>query len=216
MNDHERQQHQGLSVQGPHGHPTGKIPLAAMIRRDWKNPPNLVTAIRFVGSLVLPFFIISTSLVLNWWGFALFVILAASDKLDGWLAKRVYGSTDLGKMLDAIVDKALIFITLMSLLASTWSSGDHAMTLAIIGATVSIGIRETVVARVKVRAQRRSNQIDSAIQSSRITMVLESVALAAQLIPIASPMMYTFKLFLLGLAVGASLLSGRDYYLQYR
>ena len=196
--------------------PTEKVPLRVMIRRDWKNPPNIVTAIRLFGSFALPLLILGVTPKAQWMGFALFIILAASDYLDGWMAKSVFGSTDLGKMLDAIVDKVLIFITLLALLLRAFSVGDSTMAAALIGVTALIATREIIVARVKVVAHRELNRIESAIQSGRIAMVVESIALAVQLIPDMSPMVRTVKLFLLGFAVGMSLLSGWDYYRKYR
>ena len=43
----------------------------------------------------------------------LFFIAAASDALDGWLARKFNQVTDLGKFMDAIVDKVLILSILI-------------------------------------------------------------------------------------------------------
>jgi len=61
----------------------GTIPFGDMVRRDWKNPPNIVTAIRMVGTLGLPPLVLSRSRKLRLAGFILFTLLAATDKLDG-------------------------------------------------------------------------------------------------------------------------------------
>ena len=197
-------------------HPTGKIPLRAMIRRDWKNPPNIVTSVRLLGSFALPPLTLSQTPEVQWIGFALFIFLAVSDYLDGWMAKKVFGPTDLGKMFDAVVDKVLLFIALFAALLHAIIVGDTFMTAALISAISAFATREIYVARIKILVHRRLDRIDSAIQSSRVAMVIESVAIAAQLIPEVSPEIRTMKLVLLGLAVGASLLSGFDYYWKYR
>ena len=46
---------------------------------------------------------------------ALFVVAAATDRLDGWLARRSGQVTDLGKLLDPIADKVLIGTALVLL-----------------------------------------------------------------------------------------------------
>ena len=46
---------------------------------------------------------------------ALFVVAAATDRVDGWLARRSGQVTDLGKMLDPIADKVLIGTALVLL-----------------------------------------------------------------------------------------------------
>ena len=188
------------------------------LKRDWKNPPNFVTAVRLVGSFFLPVFILGSTATMQWIGFALFVVLAASDKLDGWMAKNIYGSTEFGQIFDAIVDKALIFITLMSLIIRIYREGNNSTATMLLLAAVVIAIRETFVAVIRFTAQRKLERVDSAIQSGRITMVMTSVALATLLLPSDSPipMLSNIQLALLWLSIGMSLLSGLDYYRKYR
>ena len=45
--------------------------------------------------------------------FVVFLITAFSDVLDGWLARRYNTVSDLGKLLDPIADKLLLFATLI-------------------------------------------------------------------------------------------------------
>ena len=107
-------------------------------------------------------------------------------------------------------------LMLLSLVAHYWLAADVTMVTMLISTIIIIAIRETVVARVKIVAHRRLNRVDSAIQSSRITMVVESVAFAVAAIPDVFPGLRTVKMFLLGLAAGASIFSGMDYYWRYR
>ena len=188
------------------------------LKRDWKNPPNFVTAVRLVGSFFLPVFILGSTATMQWIGFALFVVLAASDKLDGWMAKNIYGSTEFGKIFDAIVDKALIFITLTSLIIRIYREGNNSTAAMLLLAAVVIAIREAFVAVIRFTAQRKLERVDSAIQSGRITMVMTSIALATLLLPSDSPipMLSNIQLALLWLSIGMSLLSGLDYYRKYR
>lgn len=193
----------------------GTVPFGVMLRRDWKNPPNLVTAIRMVGTLGLPPLIMSSVRKKKLAGVVLFATLAGTDKLDGWMAKQLYGSTELGKMLDPLVDKELIIVTLASLLADAKRRKDYVMMSVLLVATSVLLVREVAVARLKLEAQRRDQKVESAIQSGRVSMVLQSVATGALLVPTTSPTARKGKFVLLAAAVGASMYSWREYYLRY-
>lgn len=193
----------------------GTVPFGVMLRRDWKNPPNLVTAIRMVGTLGLPPLVMSSVRKKKLAGVALFAVLAGTDKLDGWMAKQLYGSTELGKMLDPLVDKELIIVTLASLLADAKRRKDHVMMSVLLVATSVLLVREVAVARLKLEAQRRDQKVESAIQSGRVSMVLQSVATGALLVPTTSPTARKGKFALLAAAVGASMYSWREYYRRY-
>lgn len=192
------------------------VPILAMIRRDWKNPPNLVTAARMIGALGLPPLITSRSTSKKVAGLTLFSALVITDKLDGWMAKEIYGSTDLGKMLDPIVDKELILLTMLPALKETRRRGDHQLANVMLATLAVIGVREVSVTLIKLRAQRRTGQVDSAIQSSRMSMMAECAALGSLLVPIHTPLVRKGKFALLAVSAGVSLYSGWDYHRKYR
>jgi len=75
--------------------------------------PNIITLARICLTPVialLPF-------IQGYWpkviAFIIFLIAAFSDILDGWLARRSNTVSDLGKLLDPIADKLLLFATLI-------------------------------------------------------------------------------------------------------
>jgi len=89
--------------------------------------PNRITALRFVGSLVLFF-------VLTMWGeelqhdtlfsalsFWLFIGIAATDYLDGYLARRGNLITSFGRIADPFVDKVLVIGAMVYLAVLPWS-----------------------------------------------------------------------------------------------
>lgn len=90
--------------------------------------PNRITAIRFVGSLVL-------FLILTLWGerdptrsqgylliaFWLFISIAATDFLDGYLARRYNVVTAFGRIADPFVDKVMVIGTMVFLAVLPWS-----------------------------------------------------------------------------------------------
>ena len=94
--------------------------------------PNRITMIRFVGSLALfaifaiwgdvdaaaieqdraPFFV----------AFWLFVVVAATDYLDGYLARRDQIITAFGRIADPFTDKVLILGSMVYLCVMPWSA----------------------------------------------------------------------------------------------
>ncbi len=91
--------------------------------------PNRITAIRFVGALVL-FAILAVMgpepagndrgmYCLSFW---LFVVLAATDALDGYLARRDQHVTAFGRIADPFTDKVLIVGTMIFLTTTEWGN----------------------------------------------------------------------------------------------
>jgi phosphatidylglycerophosphate synthase len=77
------------------------------------NLPNTVTVTRI---LCTPF-IATLPLIPSWKGrlgaFVLYVVVAVTDYLDGMLARTRNSVTDLGRLLDPLADKLLLFATLI-------------------------------------------------------------------------------------------------------
>lgn len=90
--------------------------------------PNRITMLRFVGSLVL-FAVLSIfgenpPAVLDPWvvaAFWLFIVIAATDFLDGWLARRGNTITSFGRIADPFVDKVLVIGAMVYLAVLPWS-----------------------------------------------------------------------------------------------
>ena len=84
----------------------------------WLNWPNRITSARIV--LVAPLVICLLYLNSGWphWrrvAFALLALMAISDALDGYLARRMNDETELGRFLDPVADKLLIACTVVLL-----------------------------------------------------------------------------------------------------
>jgi len=78
---------------------------------DWMNWPNRITIARII--LVVPFIICLLNLNHAWpyWRYlaiAIFAVMAISDVLDGYLARRLAVETALGRFLDPVGDKLLV------------------------------------------------------------------------------------------------------------
>lgn len=71
--------------------------------------PNIITIFRI---LLIPAFAVVMLNVSMMWGLALFVLCAATDIVDGWIARRFNMISNVGKLLDPTADK-LMHITVM-------------------------------------------------------------------------------------------------------
>lgn len=90
--------------------------------------PNRITMMRFVGSLVLFALlelkgratpeVLDPFVVVSFW---LFILIAASDFLDGWLARRGNTITSFGRIADPFVDKVLVIGAMVYLAVLPWS-----------------------------------------------------------------------------------------------
>jgi CDP-diacylglycerol--glycerol-3-phosphate 3-phosphatidyltransferase len=112
----------------PHPSATRRVDPASRREGVFAHWPNRITALRFVGSLVL-FVILST------WGrdshagndpalqvvFWLFVVIASTDAIDGYLARRGNQVTTFGRIADPFVDKVLVLGTMIYLAVLDWS-----------------------------------------------------------------------------------------------
>jgi CDP-diacylglycerol--glycerol-3-phosphate 3-phosphatidyltransferase len=89
---------------------------------NW-NVPNILTVIRLLAApAVAVVFLYFTRPYADWFALLLFVSAAATDWIDGYLARAWKQETKLGAMLDPIADKAMVVIALMVIIAfSSWS-----------------------------------------------------------------------------------------------
>jgi len=93
--------------------------------------PNRITALRFLGALALfaifglhdadPQHTLAASRTLMQAAFWLFVVTAASDVLDGYLARRGKHITAFGRIADPFVDKVLVMGAMVFLAVMPWS-----------------------------------------------------------------------------------------------
>jgi CDP-diacylglycerol--glycerol-3-phosphate 3-phosphatidyltransferase len=58
----------------------------------------------------------------RWWALAIFAVMAVTDKLDGYLARRLNQTSKLGTVLDPVADKLLIASSVV-LLSFDWAAG---------------------------------------------------------------------------------------------
>lgn len=110
--------------------------------------PNILTIARLVAApCVALVFVVFERPLADWLAFGLFVGAAVTDFFDGWLARRWGQTTEIGKMLDPIADKAMVIIALMVLIATT-KTGPYLNALIAVPATVIV-LREVLISGVR-------------------------------------------------------------------
>ncbi|MFJ4143016.1 CDP-diacylglycerol--glycerol-3-phosphate 3-phosphatidyltransferase [Pseudomonas sp. NPDC089734] len=117
------------------------------------NIPNLITVLRVV---LIPIFILLFYLPYDWSYMAastVFAFAAATDWLDGYLARRLEQSTPFGAFLDPVADKLMVAVALVLLVqthANLWLTLPAAV---IIGREIVISALREWMAEIGARAQ---------------------------------------------------------------
>jgi CDP-diacylglycerol--glycerol-3-phosphate 3-phosphatidyltransferase len=159
-------------------------------------PANYVTALRF--ALTIPLLQVIATDGVSWRATVGWIILASTDGLDGWLARRD-GTTRSGAFLDPLADKFLAIGGLASLAAQDvfpWV------------AVVLIGVREVGVSLYRTAAGRRGISMP-ARNLGKTKTVFQLVAVGWALCPSTAD--YSgLGLSILWVAVALTVVSGLD------
>jgi CDP-diacylglycerol---glycerol-3-phosphate 3-phosphatidyltransferase len=166
------------------------------------NLPTWITLSRLVGIPFLLYLMQSTAPLQRWWAVALFAVIAATDWLDGYLARRLNQVTDLGKFLDPLVDKLMVMAPLLAFL----SEGR----LAVWGVFLILA-REVAIAGWRVSQP----QISGANLWGKLKTVSQIAAILLLLVPLGEPWPQ-IALVVFWLSVGLTLWSGLLYLLPQR
>jgi CDP-diacylglycerol--glycerol-3-phosphate 3-phosphatidyltransferase len=139
--------------------------------------PNVLSLVRLLLACVL-FGLIAA----EFWGAAtvLFVIAASTDWVDGWWARRFDAVSRLGRIFDPLVDKVIVCGAWV-LLAGPPGASAIAPWMALV-----VVVRELVVTAIRAEMERAGRDF-SASPAGKLKMVLQCVAVAAELIARARP-----------------------------
>jgi CDP-diacylglycerol--glycerol-3-phosphate 3-phosphatidyltransferase len=172
---------------------TGRVPVL--------NIANILTISRIV---MVPLFVVLMLQDGVWWrlaAFAVFVVAAITDRVDGELARRHNLVTDFGKIADPIADKAL---TGAALLLLSWTGALWWWVTAV------ILVREWGVTVLRFAVIRHG--VIPASPGGKLKTVLQIVAISAYLFPL--PDLWYLKLpahAVMAAAVALTLWTGADY-----
>jgi CDP-diacylglycerol--glycerol-3-phosphate 3-phosphatidyltransferase len=165
-----------------------------------RTPANFVTVTRLLVSPVL--FGLIADQGASWTTFTLWVALAATDGVDGWIARR-HGTTRSGAFLDPLADKVLVFgamVMLVSIDQFWW------LPVALIGA------RELAVSMLRIQFGRRGLAIP-ATKGAKLKTLMQALAVGVALWPGgAQDLADRLAPVLLGVAVVLTLVTGWQYF----
>ena len=140
------------------------------------NPWNLPNAITMARILAVPFFIWSlvsfsdNESPLRWISELIFVVIMASDGIDGAIARKRGIVTDLGKLLDPIADKALLggaLVTLSMLGEIAWW-----VTIVILVRELGITVYRLVVVNQRVIAASSGGKMKTIFQGVMVGFIV--------------------------------------------
>jgi CDP-diacylglycerol--glycerol-3-phosphate 3-phosphatidyltransferase len=137
-------------------------------------PANFVTVIRLLIAPVL--FAMIFDQVATWPNFILWTILAATDGIDGIVARR-HGTTRSGAFLDPLADKVLILGAMFALVAAD--------SFALLPVAI-IAVREIAISLYRVQLGRQGLAVPARL-TAKVKTFLQSLAVGAALMPTIAP-----------------------------
>lgn len=185
---------------------THTLPALPRIDRRSLNVPNFITLSRLALAVVL-FAMISCGT--SWiWAAVVFVVAAATDALDGFIARRYGLVTTLGRILDPFADKIIICGSFLFLVAQPHSGINAWMTLIVFS-------REMFITSLRAFLEQYGRDF-SAVWSGKIKMALQCVAVTASLLSLdadyaAIPTFVLIRDVLLWATVVVTVYSGLEY-----
>lgn len=176
---------------------------AAPVRRR----PWIANGVTFLRAFLVPPILVLLAIsdevaAARWAAFAVFVIAALTDTLDGWAARRWQGVTRFGAFADPVADKLLIVGTLVSL-AIVGELGWWIVGL--------IAAREVLVTLLRLYAVQRTGVVVSASVWGKVKTVAQIVAVGAVILPLVGGLLVELLLIV---AVLLTVGSGADYFVK--
>lgn len=166
-------------------------------------PANGVTVGRMVATPVLILLVVARGP--SWLALALWLVLAGSDSVDGWLARR-QGTTTSGAFLDPLADKVLVLGALGAFAWRGWVSWVPVLLIA---------GRELAMSAYRARVGRRGISVPARPLAKAKTTV-QDLAVSLVLLPPTGLHHLWIARSVLWAAVALALLSGAQYALDGR
>jgi len=170
------------------------------------NLPNQLTILRLLLVPVIGITLTSSAGGHDQISAVVYAAAAATDTLDGQIARRRKQVTDLGKFLDPLADKLLVITVLLILV----SGGDLPVWVAVV-----VIARESIITGLRSLAGQQGVVIGASPWGKSKTLTQN---LMIMLLILARPyhVIHGVALASVGLAVVATVLSGLDYLWRYR
>lgn len=141
------------------------------------NIPNSITLTRIILVIPLIYLLYQPEISFQWLAFSIFLIAAATDWLDGYLARKLNQITELGKFLDPLTDKILVIAPFLVLIERqqipAW-------------AVLIIIVREIVIAGWRVNPQlAKQDNISGANIWGKLKTIMQIIAISLLIIPLS-------------------------------
>lgn len=167
------------------------------------NLPNALTLLRILAVPVVVVALLEETPNGDVLAAAVFALAAATDGLDGYLARSRGSVTTFGKLMDPLADKLLVTAALVSLVSlgrlEAW------VAMVIIGREVAVTILRTIAAERGI--------VISASWLGKAKTVLQIAAVIALIAANPTPLWADVLVYV---AVAATVLSGADYFFGLR
>ena len=171
--------------------------MAELEDNGWQTWPNAISVLRGIAAVIVVVLIARDQIVA---ALIVFVVFAASDFVDGWLAKNVPGqSSKVGKIIDPITDKMLVVFTLAGLATALQQPQVWLAFLLVL-------TREIIVFFAK-KAKAAIDGAESAAQASRFSMLAQCASTCMLFLWVLNQEMQASALVFLWIGVGASMSS---------
>jgi CDP-diacylglycerol---glycerol-3-phosphate 3-phosphatidyltransferase len=168
------------------------------------NVPNALTLVRILLVPVVVVALLGSTPHGSILAAVVFAVAAITDGLDGYIARSRGGVTTFGKVMDPIADKLLVAAALLSLVSLNRVAAWVAMVII---------AREFAVSGLRVAAGQQGLVIPASQlgRAKTVTQVAAIIALIASGHP--TPLWASILLYV---AVAITLISGADYFLNFR
>ena len=169
---------------------------------------NLANAVTILRIAMVPFFAVTLMAdgghTVRWRLVAtvIFAVAAATDRVDGLIARRSGQVTDLGKLLDPIADKLLVgtALVLLSVLGDLW----WWVTVVVLVRELGITVMRFFLLRYLVLPASRGGKVKTVLQSVAIGVYLLPLGHLPELVTVVAGV-------LMAVAVAVTLVTGADY-----
>lgn len=145
-----------------------------MRKRAIRQIPNAITVLRILLVPLVVFLLVQAESAWELWlAVFFFVLSAATDGIDGAIARRKDLVSKTGQLLDPIADKALLGATLVTL--SFVGQVSWIPTLLIISREIVVTVYRLAVAKRRVIAASSGGKLKTVIQSTAIPIVIAPI-----------------------------------------
>lgn len=175
-----------------------------MSQRAIRQIPNAITVLRILLVPLVVFLLVQADTNWELWlAVFFFVLSAATDGIDGAIARRKDLVSKTGQLLDPIADKALLGASLVTLSIIGYVS--WIPTILILSREIAVTVYRLVVAKKRVIAASSGGKLKTVIQSTAIPIVMAPIEFLGEWVEVLNQ-------GVIWIAVAVTLWSGYEFF----